>query len=402
MRKASGFLVALSFLAFISLGLPDTALGVAWPSIRDRFGLPQAALGLVPAFGAAAYFVSGLLAGSLVHRMGVGRLLAASTGLVALGLLGYATAPRWSLFFPVAALIGFGSGAIDSALNGYAARHFPVRIMNWMHACWAVGAAVGPAVMTAVLAAGASFRAGYAILAAALGAMALAFTWTRRSFDDPADAVDAAPGVGAEPARAVAGGGPGGIGAAVRSGRAWLQIAVFFAYTGVEAGTGAWCFTVLREGRGVSVEVAGFWTTVFWSSLTAGRFALGLVIDRVGPDRLLRAATVAVVAGAATFAASAGLPGRLGLAVLGFSLAPVFPTLMARTPARLGEHIAPHAIGFQVSAATLGSAVLPGALGLAAEAAGVSSIPPLLTGAALLVLVLHEVLLRTTPGHPPR
>ena len=396
MRKATGFLIALSFLAFVSLGLPDTVLGVAWPSIRDAFGLPQAGLGLVPAFGVSAYFVSGLLAGSLVRRMGVGRLLAVSTGLVALGLVGYAAAPRWSLFFPVAAVIGLGSGAIDAGLNGYAARHFPVRTMNWLHACWSVGATVGPAIMTGVLAAGASYRVGYAVLAAALWAMALAFAATRRSWDDPGDA-GASPPAGAGPGQPAAP-AVAGVGAALGSGRAWLQIAIFFAYTGAEAGTGAWCFTVLREGRGLSVEAAGFWTTVFWGSLTAGRFCLGFVVDRVGPDRLLRAATLGAVAGAAAFAAFAGFPGRLGLGVLGFSLAPLFPTLMARTPARLGEHIAPHAIGFQVSAATLGSAVLPGALGLAAEGAGLTSIPLLLVGAAVLLLGLYEVLLRSARG----
>ena len=186
MRRPAGFLIAISFLAFISLGLPDTVLGVAWPSIRDSFGLSQAALGLVPVFGVSGYFFSGLMAGRLVRSMGVGLLLAGSSALVAVGLVGYAAAPRWVLFFPVAALIGLGSGAIDAGLNGYAARHFPVRYMNWLHASWSIGATVGPAVMTGVLTIGASYRVGYAILAVALAAMALAFTATRRSWTIPA------------------------------------------------------------------------------------------------------------------------------------------------------------------------------------------------------------------------
>lgn len=398
MRKAGGFLVALSFLAFVSLGLPDTVLGVAWPSIRDGFGLSQAALGWIPAFGVGGYFVSGLMAGRLVRAMGVGALLAASSALVAVGLVGYAVAPSWGAFFPVAAVIGLGSGAIDAGLNGYAARHFPVRLMNWLHACWSVGATAGPALMTGVLTVGASYRVGYAILALALGAMALAFTSTRRSWNDPAPAATAGPAL-AEAVPRPADAGHAGAGDAVRNRRVWLQIAIFFAYTGVEAGTGAWCFTVLREGRGLSLEEAGFWTTVFWGSLTAGRFGLGLIVDRVGPDRLLRTATLGAVLGAAAFAGSAGLAGQLGLGLLGISLAPLFPTLMARTPARLGGELAPHAIGFQVSAATLGSAVLPGALGLVAARAGLTAVPPLLVAAALLVLGLHEVLLRRTRGH---
>ncbi len=391
MRRLAPFLVALAFLAFISLGLPDTVLGVAWPTVRERFGLTQSGMGLVLGFGVGGYFLSGLLAGRLVRALGVGALLAASSGLVALGLVGYALAPSWYLFFPVAAVIGLGSGAIDSGLNAYAAHHFPVRYMNWLHASWSVGATIGPAIMTTAIAVTASYRPGYAVLAAALGSMALAFATTRRSWDDPGD--DPAPAVAAAP-RA----DPGGWGA-LRRGRVWMQIAIFFVYTGVETGTGAWCFTVLREDRGFGVEEAGVWTTVFWGSLTAGRVALGFVVDRFGPDRLLRLVTATALAGVAAFAALPGVWGGLGLVVLGVSLAPVFPTLMSRTPARLGVEVTHHAVGFQVSAATLGSAFLPGGYGLLATRLGVGAIPWALTGAMLLLLVLHEALLRGT-GEP--
>src|ERR1700682_2609435 len=120
-------LLALSYLAFVSLGLPDTVIGVAWPTIRDRFGVSQAGLGAVLSVGVAGYVVSSVLAGRLVAAAGVGRLLAASCGLVALGLTGYALAPRWALFVPMAAVIRLGSGGIDAALNGWAGRHIPVR-----------------------------------------------------------------------------------------------------------------------------------------------------------------------------------------------------------------------------------------------------------------------------------
>jgi fucose permease len=391
-RRPAPFLIALSFLAFISLGLPDTVLGVAWPSVRQRFGLTQAGMGLVLACGVGGYFLSGLLAGRLVRAMGVGALLAASSGFVGLGLVGYAVAPSWYLFFPVATVIGLGSGAIDSGLNSYAAHHFPVRYMNWLHASWSVGATIGPAIMTAAIAGTGSYRPGYAVLAAALGSMALAFAGTRRSWDAPGDV--AAPAGEAAPAAAPAA-DPGGW-AVLRRGRVWLQIAIFFVYTGVETGTGAWCFTVLREGRGLSIEDAGFWTTVFWGALTAGRVGLGFIVDRFGPDRLLRLVAATGLAGVAAFAALPGLSGRLGLVVLGVSLAPLFPTLMARTPARLGPEVTHHAVGYQVSAATLGSAILPGGYGLLATRAGVGVIPWALAGAMLLLLVLHESLLRGT------
>ncbi|HEY6100824.1 MAG TPA: MFS transporter [Anaeromyxobacter sp.] len=378
--------LALSYLAFVSLGLPDTVIGVAWPSIRDTFGLSQAGLGVALGAGVAGYALSGAVAGRLVQALGVGRLLAASSGAVSLGLVAYAVAPVWPLFVAAAPLIGAGSGAIDAALNGFAARHFPVRHVNWLHACWSAGATAGPALMTAVLAWGASFRTGYGAIAAVLAAMTTCFVLTRRAWDD-------GPGPRSPGARP---GLRGGARAALSRPRVWLQIAIFFVYTGLEAGTGQWCFTVLRDGRGVTLETAGAWTAAYWGSIGLGRVVLGFVIGRVGPDRLLRIASLSALAGAAAFAASEGLMGRLGLVLLGASLAPMYPTLMARSPGRLGAEVAPHAVGFQVTAATLGSAAVPAALGVLAARAGVGAIAPAVAAVAAVHLAIHEVLLAET------
>src|SRR4051812_30587805 len=154
MTRSAPLLLLLAYLAFISLGLPDTVLGVAWPSLRSTFGISQSSIGAVLAAGMVGYFSSGLWAGVGVARLGVGGLLAASSGLVALALLGFALAPSWGAFFPMGIIMGLGSGAIDSGLNGYAAVHFSVRHINWLHACWGIGASTGPALMTAAIARG--------------------------------------------------------------------------------------------------------------------------------------------------------------------------------------------------------------------------------------------------------
>src|SRR6187401_2832654 len=145
-------LLLLSYLAFISLGLPDTVFGVAWPSLREGFGLSPSAMGAVLGAGLLGYFCSGLVAGRLSAALGVGGLLCSSSGLVALALAAYALAPSWPAFFPVGALLGLGSGAIDAGLNAYAARHYSVRHLNWLHACWGIGASTGPLIMTAAIA----------------------------------------------------------------------------------------------------------------------------------------------------------------------------------------------------------------------------------------------------------
>jgi fucose permease len=316
---------------------------------------------------------------------GVGALLAGSSGLVAIGLLGYALAPRWPLFLPMAAIVGLGSGAIDAGLNTFAARRFPMRHVNWLHAFWGVGASLGPAIMTAAVASAAGYGAGYAALSATLGGMAAAFAVTRRWWDD-----GTAPG--ASPVRAPE---REDASATLRRPAAWMQIGLFFIYTGAEASVGIWCFTLLRE-RGLSVEGAGLWTSLYWGSLTAGRFLLGMIVDRVGPDVSLRLATLGAVVGTVLFAASGGVVGRSGLLLTGLSLAPMYPTLMARTPARLGEGAAAHAVGFQVSAATLGGAALPAAVGFMVASAGVDVIGPIVAAMAVTVLLVHEGLLAAT------
>jgi len=391
MPKTAPILLVLAYLAFISLGLPDTVLGVAWPSLRAQFGIPASAMGAALGAGLVGYFASGLWAGIGVAKLGVGGLLAASSALVATALLGYTLAPSWGLFFPVGVLMGLGSGAIDSGLNGYAARHFSVRHVNWLHACWGVGASAGPALMTFAIAEGFGYRAGYAALASVLGAMAALFLLTQRRWDDPRPAQG-------DPAAAAASPAPerAGFRAALGRGRVWLLIVTFFFYTGLESSVGQWCFSWMRERRGLSVEAAGAWTSAYWASLTIGRLVLGLFVDRFGPDRLLRWASLGAVLGVAAFTGSGGGLGRAGLLLLGVSLAPMFPTLMARTPARVGEDVAHHAVGFQVSAATLGSTLMPALGGVLVSSGGLGAIAALVLALGLALLLSHEVLLRVT------
>ena len=397
MPKPGFLILLLAYAAFVSLGLPDTVLGVAWPSLRAGFGIPASAMGAVLAAGMSGYFLSGLWAGGAVARLGVGGVLALSSALVAVALFGYALAPSWALFFPFGAVMGLGSGAIDSGLNGYAARHFSVRHVNWLHGCWGVGASIGPALMTLFIAEGYGYRAGYGLLGAMLGSMALVFTLTRRRWDEPAPPPSppdlAAGGIAREGAEPPARAKPEGMRAALRNGRVWLQVLIFFLYTGVESTVGQWSFSWLRDRRGLEVEAAGSWTSAYWASLTVGRLVLGSVVDRVGPDRMLRAATLGAVLGVSLFASATSALGNIGLLVLGASLAPLFPTLMARTPARVGEGVAHHAVGFQVSAATLGSTLVPSLVGFLVARFGLSVVGVVVTTVAIALLLAHELLL---------
>jgi fucose permease len=154
-------LLALAFIGFISLGLPDAVIGVAWPSVRDTFHLPQSAVGVVLVISGLGYLLSSFFAGRMMQTFGIGIVLAVSTGLVAAAMFGFGYAPIWAAFLLCALIHGLGSGAIDSGLNGYAAHHMSARQVIWLHACYCFGALIGPIVMSTLLASGRHYSAGY-------------------------------------------------------------------------------------------------------------------------------------------------------------------------------------------------------------------------------------------------
>ena len=161
MNKAhTGWVLLLAYVGFVSLGLPDSVIGVAWPSMRRAFGLPLDALGPYFVVATAGYFLSSFSSGRLVNRWGVGLVLAVSSLITALSLLGYALSPLWIIIVSLSFLGGLGAGAVDSGINTFAAVRFTNRHVNWLHACWGIGAATGPAIMSAVLKHGVSWRWG--------------------------------------------------------------------------------------------------------------------------------------------------------------------------------------------------------------------------------------------------
>lgn len=383
-------LLAMAYAGFVSLGLPDTLTGVAWPSVRDAFHLPQSGAGLLFITNACAYGLSGVLAGRALALLGTGALLAASGGLVAAAVFGFALSPGWWLFVAGAALHGLGSGAIDTALNHCASRLFTARHMNWLHACYSLGAAAGPAVMTAAVVRDNHWRAGYATIGGALLALTLLFTFTRRRWS----AADAAVSSGeASTPRAP-------LRESLRVPAVRLQVLFFFLYGGIESTAGQWSFTLLRESRGFGAAGAGAMVTLYWSAILAGRIAAGFIVGRAGPDLLLRLGMAGAVAGAALLLAagsSAFLCGT-GLLLLGLSLAPLFPCLMDRTPHRAGEAHAANSIGLQVSASMLGVAVFPSLAGLLAQFGGPESIALLALALPAALCLSHELALRKKRG----
>lgn len=357
-------------------------LGVAWASMRRSFGLPIDRLGLLLTAVTIGYLISSFGSGGVVARLGLGRVLAGSSALVAASLTLYVVSPFWSLVLVGGTLAGLGAGAIDAGINAYAASHFSAGRVSWLHACWGIGASLGPLVMTTALASGFGWRWGYTVLALAIGALGAAFHRTRSRWD-----------VGA-----VAAGHPAAsLGASLREWPVQGNMALFFWYVGLESSIGQWAFSLLTESRHVGATPAGLWVSCYWASLTLGRMLSGAWADRLGPSRVLRSGIALTPVGAGLVCASWSpwLDG-MGLMLMGLGLAPTFPLLIAGTPKRVGPAHAGNAVGFQVSVGSIGAALLPGAIGWIAQRASVEAIAVCWLASTLVLLLLHETVRVTT------
>ncbi|MEW6271048.1 MAG: MFS transporter, partial [Thermodesulfobacteriota bacterium] len=350
-------LIVLAYVGFVSLGLPDGLLGVATPSILRDFALVPADLGALLVAFTAGYLLSSSATGWLLARIGIGTLLALSCLATSTSLLGYAASPSWWAMVPCGALSGLGAGAIDAGLNAWVATRYRARTVNWLHGFYGIGATAGPLVMTGVLAAGRSWRAGYALVGAAQIALAAGFAATRGLWADRAPAVAPRADHAASPAdRQPASAAPG---ETLRLPVVWLSVLLFFLYTGLEASAGLWTYAMLTESRGVAPSVAGAWISVFWLGLTAGRFGFGAILGRAPLVVLLRASLVAIAVGAALIALDVADGATFaGMALCGLAMAPLFPTLIATTPARVGVAHTANAVGFQIAGATVGTAIV--------------------------------------------
>jgi fucose permease len=386
MTRSSGprLVIALAFVAFVSLGLPDGVLGVAWPSVRATFNRPLSHLGVLLACGTGGYLLSSFLGGQFVRAVGVGTLLLGSSLLVAVSLAGISLAPTWAMMVGFAVVGGLGGGAIDAGINTFAASRFSARVVNWLHACWGIGASTGPVLMTAVLARGMSWRVGYEVLGVVLALLSLLFLFTLRMW-----AIAPATGAAAHEQHTAS------IAEALRRPVVWMQLALFFLYCGVESTAGQLLYTLFTESRGMRTTTAGLATGGYWASLTAGRIVFGQLAASMSRRTVLRIGHgLAPLAAALLWVNAGDSISVAAAALLGFALAPIFPTLISVTPDRVGHYFAPQAVGFQVAAANIGIATLPGLVALAARRAGLETVCAFLFGGSVLLLLMQEVVMR--------
>ncbi len=371
----------LACLAYLSVALPSSTLGLLWPSMRLSFGVPVGALGILLVFGITASVISSAAAGRV--RVRTGPLVAAGTMLVAVALAVEAFAPSLWVMAIGTVLFGVGFGAIDTALNAHAARHFGARDINWMHASYGLGATIGPLLVTALLIGGLGWRRTYGLMALVLAALACVFTVRRRGWRESPRVCRAAEG---KPGPATA----------RRKPPAALTLTFTAVETGIESGAGIWGYVFLTAGRGLAPETAGVAVSAYWAMMFVGRVVLGPVAQRLGPARVLAVAVAGIPAGAALMTAPGpGLLAVVGLMILGLAAAPVFPLLTLTTP-QWGDSAtgATRMVSLQVAASAAGSAALPAGLGLAIGAVDARVLAPSLLVLGLAMSILYVCLSR--------
>lgn len=373
-------LVILAFVAFIGLGMPDGLLGVAWPSIRSGFSIPLDALGMFLTALVIGYMTSSFFSGPIVTRLGVGKVLAISCGLTGIALFGYTFVPAWWMMVLLGVVAGFGAGAIDAGLNTYVAAHFSEGLMQWLHASWGVGITLGPIIMTLGLGATDTWHTGYRIVGGFQLFLAACFVLTLPMWSD-----NGAPAAHDEPKKLTDYKTP--MSETMRQPRVWMSALLFFLYVGAEGALGTWIYTLLTESRGIDPTLAGFWAGSYWATFTAGRIIAGLFANRIGINKLVIGGLIGALTGALLLVWNpSAAVNLLAVAIIGFSIAPIFPAMMSGTSKRVGEHFAANTIGMQMTATGLGTAVIPGLMGVVAKQVSLETIP-------LILLVVYAGLL---------
>lgn len=377
--------IITAYLIFLVLGFPDGMLGVAWPSMMRDFGVQNAQMGTMLLISTIGFLLTSFNTGRLIRWFGISTLLVVSSVVRAVGLLGIALAPAWPVLVGAAFIFGVGSGAIDGGMNTFfAMRVRSPRLMSWLHASFGLGATIAPIMLTALFSLGIVWRWGYVIVAILQVAMGLVVFVRAGEWQMRAEEVEVETSTGQRSAFAT-----------LALPIVWVNIAIFFFYAGIEVTAGNWSYSIFTESRGVSPEVAGLITGLYWGSFTAGRVFFGIIADRFDVVATIRTMAVTAVLAATLFWWNpVNWVGFAGLLILGFALAPVFPLLMTATPLRLGNADANNAIGFQVAAASFGIGVLPGLAGALADLTSLAIVGPFMVAGLTMMAILHEIAVR--------
>lgn len=378
-------LLTVIYLAFISLGLPDSLLGSAWPVMRLEFGAPLPWAGAVSMIIAGGTILSSLLSERITRRFGTRVVTTVSVLLTAASLMGFSTASAFWMLCVWAVPYGLGAGAVDAALNHYVAMHYSSRHMSWLHSFWGVGAIISPYVMSWALG-HATWQTGYRTVSFIQFSIMLVLVLSTplwRIHREQDDLAAQRPVVG--------------LVNAVRIRGVLRLLTGFFAYCGAEAITMLWTSSYLVAVRDVPPETAAAFASLFFIGMTAGRIFAGFITDKLGDQRLIRIGGSVAIIGTLMILLpfQSDAPALLGFVVVGLGSAPVYPSIIHATPGLFGADNAQAIIGIQMASAYTGSTFMPPLFGLLAGRFGLHLMPYVMLMFFVLMLYLTGTAFRT-------
>ncbi len=355
-------LLAIIYLAFVSLGLPDALLGASWPTISQSWGVPVSYLGIVSAIICGGTIISSLLSDRLTRKFGTGLVTAISVGTTAVALLGFGCSNSFWQICLCAIPYGLGAGGVDASLNNYVALHYSSRHMSWLHCMWGIGASVGPYIMAYALTGSSGWNGGFTYvfyIQIALTAILLISLplWSKVSARQSTNNDNAQQDNGVLSIRQIL----------HIPGTRYLLIS-FFCYCAIECTVGVYASSYLVTYRGVDIATATQWASWFYIGITVGRAISGFVTIRVSDNTMIRAGQGIMVLGAillllplSTYIA------MVALILIGLGCAPIYPCIIHSTPTNFGRANSQAITGVQMASAYLGSLVMPPLFGIIAQ-----------------------------------
>ena len=378
-------LLAVIYLSFISLGLPDALLGSAWPTIYGELGVPVSYMGIISMIISAGTVVSSLCSDRLTRRLGAGGVTALSVGVTAAALFGFSVSRSFLALCLWAVPYGLGAGSVDAALNNYVALHYKAAHTSFISCFYGVGVTLSPYLMSLTLSGAGGWRGGYRLMAGVQGVIVLLTAaslplWKRNA---------------ADPASGQAGPAAVSLREQVRDPAIRLVWLVFMGSCAIEYTCNNWGGTFLTEGKGMTPDEAARMITLYYIGMTAGRFLSGLAAGRVRSWRLIGIGQGVVAAAVLLLLLPLPVPAAaIGLFLVGLGNGPVFPNLIYLTPRNFGRDRSQAVMGTQMAAANTGILLLPPVFGLLAQTAGAWLFPHFLLALALLMCLPTLFLVR--------
>lgn len=382
-------LLAIIYLAFISLGLPDSLLGAAWPSMYPEFQVPVSYAGIISMVIALGTVISSLMSDRLTKRLGAGLVTAISVAMTALALFGFSFSHSFWVLILWSIPYGLGAGSVDAALNNYVALHYKSRHMSWLHCMWGVGASAGPYIMGFALSHGQNWNGGYRYI----GILQVILTfilfislplWKKEKkdaaseFDATSDHILTLREIFAIPG--------------VKS-----VMLMFFCYSAIEQTSGLWASSYLVLHKGVAPETAATFASLFYIGITIGRAISGFITMKLNDTQMIRLGQGIILLGVlALFLPLGSTISLIGFILIGLGCAPIYPCIIHSTPDHFGADRSQAIIGVQMASAYVGTCLMPPVFGLIANNITVALLPAYLILFLVLLSVMHEILIQKT------